>query len=113
MTLTRVRAPHHEVIEELAQRTAMHPRMEAAVMGAVRATLPDVLEGVLRDMFAGENVRLWVPKVSRRVAHERDVRIAAALSAGEAQSVIAKRENVSTRHVERINARRKAPPKTA
>lgn len=85
------------LISTLAERAASHPSMEAAVMGAVRATLPGVIEGVLRDMFQGEQVRLYVPKRGVQSRTERNQRIVSALDTGEAWQSISKRENVSRR----------------
>lgn len=104
MTLTRVRAQPR--ITDLANRVASHPKMEKAVMGAIRASLPGVVESVLRDMFPGESVTLYVPRTGKEDRQDRDAQIVAALSAGEAHLSIAKRLRTSLRHVERVSGRR-------
>lgn len=91
------------VLAILSQRIASHRDMERAVLGAVQATLPGVIEEVLRDMhFGGDTIRLYVPKTGADARHQRDQRIGAAIANGDAVDSITKRENVSRRHVFRI-----------
>lgn len=90
---------------QIAQRAASHPSMEAAVLGAVRATLPVVLESVLREIHPGDTLRLYIPKTSSSSRIERDQRIGAALANGEHPDLIAKRESITTRHVRNIRKR--------
>lgn len=93
------------ILAELAHRAANHPSIEAAVTGAVRATLPGVIESILQEICPGETLRLYVPKTQSANRLQREQRIEAALSAGEAPDSLAKRENVSKRHLRRIRAR--------
>jgi len=100
------------LITEIARRTAAHPDMESAVLGAVRSALPIVLEAVIREMYPGETLSLYVPKAPRQVTEARrqeraarDQRIAASIAAGEALDNIAERERVSKRHARRVRAR--------
>lgn len=105
MTMTRVRAASR--ITDLANRVASHPRMQTAVMGAIRSSLVGTIEECLREMqYAGESVPFYAPKMSRQTKDERDSRIAAALSTGELQDAIARREGVTSRHVRRVKARK-------
>lgn len=60
------------LMRNLAMKAASHPKIESAVMGAIRDTLPGVIEGLLRDGFAGETIRLYVPKTGRDDKKVRD-----------------------------------------
>lgn len=93
------------ILVQIAQRAASHPSMEAAVIGAVRATLPIVLEAVMREIHPGDTLRLYVPKTSSADRQARDQRIGAALANGDAPEVIANREKITTRHVRNIRKR--------
>ena len=93
------------ILVEIATRAASHPNMERAVLGAVRATLPGVIESVMRELHPGDTLRLYVPKTSSVERQERDRRIGAALEAGEASAAICRRENVSLRHIQRMKKR--------
>lgn len=105
MSLTRCRperAARPNVLRDLATQAAAHPRIEAAVLGAIRAELPAVIEGLLRQMYAGEQVRLYVPKGAGRDARSaRDQRILAARGA-EPAAAVASREGVSVRRVQQL-----------
>jgi len=94
-----------EVFAAVAARACSHPSMESAVMGAVRATLPGVIETVMRELYSGETLRLYVSKTPSDDRVQRDRRIGAALATGETPASIAKREMVSKRHLRRIRAR--------
>jgi hypothetical protein len=94
-----------EVFAAVAARACSHPTMESAVMGAVRATLPGVIETVMRELYSGETLRLYVSKRPTEDRAQRDRRIGAALASGEAPESVAKRESVSKRHVFRVKAR--------
>ena len=59
-------------IRDLATRAAGHPNIEKAVNQALRAELPGVIESILRDMYPGETLRLYVPKRSVTSRGERD-----------------------------------------
>ena len=59
-------------IRDLATRAAAHPRIEQAVNAALRQELPGVIEGILREMYPGETLRLYVPKRSVTSRGERD-----------------------------------------
>jgi hypothetical protein len=86
--------------------------MQASVMNVVRYEVESLIEETLREMFAGESVNLWVPKIGEQARKDRDARISSLLSSGNKCSDIAAQEHVSKRHVERIKARtlRQVPP---
>lgn len=109
MSLTRATRPRQALLRDLATQAASHPRMEAAILGAIRGELPGVIEELLRDLYRGETVRLYVPKRGGAADREhRDRRIEAALAAHEAPAAVAAREGVSRRRVEQIGARARA-----
>lgn len=92
------------LLETLALRAAAHPRIEQAVLGALRAELPGVIQGLLSEMYPGETVRIYAPKAGGSdVRRERDLRILAARE--QPAALVAEREHVSERHVRRIWAR--------
>ena len=94
-------ATDRSMLEDLAARAASHPRIEQAVLGALRAELPSVIRGLLADMFPGETMRLYVPKGGGNDARrERDMRILGAR--GQPAALVAEREGVTERHVRRI-----------
>jgi hypothetical protein len=88
-------------LTDLALRAAAHPRMEAAILGAIRAELPGVIEGLLRDMFSGQQIKMYAPKRTSSQRADRDRRIKASLIAGHAIAEVARREGVSVRSVQR------------
>lgn len=94
------------VFRDLAERAAAHPRIEQAVLGAIRAELPGVIDSLLRDMYPGEQVCFYVPKRSPTEAAAaraaRDDRIRTAGQAGTATALIAEQEGVTVRHVQRV-----------
>lgn len=61
-------------------------------------------ETAAREQYGGQTVHTYV-NTMRTERVEREQRIEAALSAGEAPESIAKREDVSKRHMRRIRAR--------
>lgn len=95
------------ILRDLARRAAEHPRIEQAVMGAIRAELPSVIEGLLRDAYGGEQLRIYVPaRSSLDAKRERDERIRAMAAPPSSMSVgaIAALERVSVRTVMRALA---------
>lgn len=106
------------LLRQLAHQAAAHPRIEAAVIGAIRAELPGVIEGLLREAYGGDTVRIYVPSRGGHDAKlERDRRIAALAAAPSSLSVaaIAAKEGLTVRRVQQIlrnlePAARKNPP---
>jgi hypothetical protein len=93
------------VLLEIAHRAASHPNIETAITEAVREALPGVIEAIMREICAGERLRLYVPKTPIADRRERVERIEAAIGAGESAEHITRRENISKRHLRRIRAR--------
>lgn len=98
------------VLRSLAERAAAHPRMEQAVVGAVvsavRATLPAVIEALLAEE-AGRGfgvVRLYRRKVPAEDRARRDERVRALLGTGMAAEQVAAQVGCSRSHVYRIRA---------
>lgn len=60
------------LIRTLAQKAAAHPSVENAVMGAIRDTLPGVIESLLREQYGGENIKLYVAKKGSTERKNRD-----------------------------------------
>lgn len=101
------------LLRDLAQQAAAHPRIESAVLGAIRAELPGVIEDLLRQAYGGETVRIYVASGGSRAAKdERDRRICglAAPPAKLSPAMIAEREGISVRRVQQILCRRNLQP---
>jgi hypothetical protein len=110
MSLKATKTHRTGQVRALADRVAVHPRMQSAVHSAVQSALPSVIEDCLAAMFPdveGDYIKLvlYRRKRSRNDPMGRDQRIAAALAIGEAVAAIARRESVSQRHVFRVKAR--------
>lgn len=86
------------MIRDLATAVASHPRIEQAVMGAIRAELPDVIEAILRDRYPGEQVKLYVAKKPASLRRERDIALRAEYN-GHNAPALAKKYGISTRMV--------------
>lgn len=105
MSLTPTHRHGHTFLRDLAVQAAAHPKIEAAVLGALRAELPGVIEGLLRDAYGGETLRMYVAKgASRDTKSERDRRIVALGSPPSSMSTaeIAAREGISLRRVQQV-----------
>jgi hypothetical protein len=90
-------------LRALAQQAASSPQIEQAVLGALRVTLPTVIEGLLCQMYPGETVRLYVRKrPGGDQRSERDRRILAAAASGTPVGLIAAREGLGVRQVQRV-----------
>lgn len=97
------------LLRQLAEQAAAHPRIEAAVIGAIRAELPGVIEGLLREAYGGDTIRIYVASgLGRAAKRERDLRITALAAAPSSLSpgAIAAREGISVRRVQQILRRR-------
>jgi hypothetical protein len=93
------------LLRHLAAQAASHPRIEAAVIGAIRDVLPGVIEGLLREAYGGETVRIYVARNGgQAVKNERDRRIAALATkpASLSPGAIAAQEGISVRRVQQI-----------
>ncbi len=94
------------LVRSVAERIAADPRIPAENRAAMRDTAESVLWSEMRRLFVGERASMYVPTAGAEERQARDQRIQAALHRGEAQDSIARREAVSTRHVERVKSRR-------
>ena len=56
----------------LANQISTHPRIESAVMSAIRTELPIVIELILSEMYPGESVRIYAPKKPVQMRRQRD-----------------------------------------
>lgn len=96
------------LLRDLATQAAGHPRIEAAVIGAIRDVLPGVIEELLRQSYGGETVRIYAPRhdvmLADQVRRNRDLRIAtlAAAPSSLPAAAIAKREGVTPHRVRQI-----------
>lgn len=97
------------ILRALAQEAAAHPQIEKAVIGALRQTLPTVIEGILCEMYPGETLRLYVRKRTGPDRTTRDERIRAAAEHGTPNSLIASREGITVRQVQRVLASSRPP----
>lgn len=107
MSITSTGTGRHRqsLLRQLAHQAAAHPKIEAAVMGAIRAVLPDIMEGLLRDSFPGETVHLYGSRRSGFAQKdERDLRIIGMAEAPSSLSPadIASREGLTVRRVQQI-----------
>lgn len=89
------------LMRNLAAQAARHPRIESAIMGAIRDTLPDVINDLLREGFAGETLRLYVPKHGREEKKSRDEHIRARFN-GKNAGVLSRQFGISESQVRRI-----------
>ena len=76
-------------------------RVEAVVLQAVRDELPGTLEAVMREMYAGETLRLYVSKASVSGRRDRDNAIRSAWTGRNARE-LATSFGLSTKQVYRI-----------
>lgn len=100
------------LLRNLAAQAAAHPRMEAAILGAVRAELPGVIEELLRKAHGGETLRIYVaagPSQASKGERDRRIRAQAAPPSSLPLAAIAAREGISLRRVQQILARNLAP----
>ncbi len=105
LTATEGGRNRQTLLRQLASQAASHPRIEAAVIGAIRDVLPSVIEGLLRESYGGETVRIYVARNGgQAVKNERDLRITAlaAPPASLSCGAIAAQEGISVRRVQQI-----------
>jgi hypothetical protein len=98
------------LLRTMAEQAASHPRIEQAVLGALRAELPNLIEQMLSQMCGGETLRMYVRKRPAHAKTERNLRIQAAAAAGTPLAMISEREHLTLRQVQRIV---KTPPPAA
>lgn len=64
-----------QIAEQCAPRLSV--AVESAVQEIIRQQLPGAIAAVLRESFAGEQLRVYVPKMPRASRRERDALILA------------------------------------
>lgn len=107
-TMNHTARTRNTLLRQLATQAASHPRIEAAVLGAIRAELPGVIEGLLRQQFGGETVRIYAARSDVLQAdaarQERDRRIAALAAPPSSlpPAAIAKQEGITPHRVRQI-----------
>ena len=93
----------------LATQVASHPRLEAAVMKAIRDVLPSVVDSVLRETYGGETFRSYAPRGPSqldKVERNRRIKALAAPPSSLTPHAIAALEGVGVRRVQQILAER-------
>ena len=91
------------LIRSLAAACVPHlaAKVEAAVLATVRDELPATLRHVLHEMYAGETLRLYVPKISNSDKVTRDAAIRAAWT-GRNGPALAAQFGLSVKQIQRI-----------
>ncbi len=105
--------PRQSLLRQLAHQAATHPRIEGAILGALRAELPGVIEELLRQSYGGDTLEIYVASRSSSAAKgERDRRIMAMATGPAALPTvaIAQVEGISERRVRQILQRGNSPP---
>jgi hypothetical protein len=106
VTLTRiVKSLFSTIVGTLAERISMHPSVPPENRQALRETAQSVIASELQRMFGGDQLRLYIPRVSAEQRQQRDERIGDALVEGVAADDVAQRERLSDRHVRRLRGR--------
>lgn len=91
------------LIRSLAAACVPHlaAKVEAAVLATVRDELPATLRHVLHEMYAGETLRLYVPKISNSDKVGRDDAIRTQWT-GRNAAELAIRYKLSIKQIQRI-----------
>lgn len=98
----------------LAERAASHPRIERAVVSAIRTELPGVIRELLEEMadHEGGTLRLYRNKRPQRDRQVRDDRVRTLLAAGASPEVAAAEVGCSRRHAYTLRLQMQAKCKT-
>lgn len=97
--------PSANHVSLLATRAAAHPLMQQAVISAMTAVLPQVIDSVMKDLYGGQRMRVYVGK-GRTNRTARQQQIEQLLNLGLSAPVIAAQVGCSERTVYRIASRR-------
>jgi hypothetical protein len=100
-----VKSLFSSLVGSLADRVATHPSIPIENRDALRETARSVIASELQRLFGGDQLRLYVPRVSAEQRQERDARIGEALVEGGQPDDVAQRERLSGRHVRRLRGR--------
>ena len=99
--------PRQTLLRQLATQAASHPRIEAAVVGAIRDVLPSVIEGLLRETYGGDTVRIYAPRglsQEDKIGRNRRIKALAAPPSNLTPHAIAAMEGIGVRRVQQILA---------
>ena len=88
----------------IVERVAAHPAIEQAVISAIRAQLPAVIEAVTRDLYGGGRLRMYVAKSGGGRRQDRCDRIRQLLDMGYPPKAVAAQVGCSERTVFRVMA---------
>lgn len=88
-------------LRDLANRVSAHPRLDAAVMKAIRIELPIVIETILSEMYPGDTVRIYAPKKPVAMRRLRDEAIRAEYNGSNAKA-LSKKYGTSASQICRI-----------
>jgi hypothetical protein len=95
-------------LRTLAVAAATHPRIEQAVLGAIRSVLPSVLEQLIAEEAerqGGGRARLYGRKATSEARELRDQRVLSLLESGMAPELIALESKCSRSHVFAVRAK--------
>lgn len=101
------RTARPNLLRSLAERAATHPRMEQAIMGAIRGVLPSVLEQLIAEEAErrGDHVLRMYPRRNPSADREiRDQRLRGLLAAGTSPDLAAVEVGCSRAHAYRVQA---------
>lgn len=96
------------ILHQLAERAAAHPRIEGAVVQAIRRELPAVLETLIAEEAERQGstvLRLYGRRSPTAQREARDAAILAALQAGRSPADAALEARCSLRHVYYVRAK--------
>lgn len=95
------------LLRQLAERAAMHPSIESAVLGAIRLTLPAVLEQLIAEEAERQGshiLRLYGRRNPPEARVDRDAKVREMLLAGKAPEHAALEAGCSRAHAFKIQA---------
>lgn len=90
---------------EVAADAGMRQAVISAALSAVEQNLAAAIERTLSKISPGEIYKLYGPHTTSDTREQRERRIREALQGGQPPEQIAKREQITERHVRRIRAR--------
>lgn len=95
------------MLRQLAERAAAHPRIERAVLGAIRLELPSVIEQLLHELADsdGGTLRVYMAKRPADQRVQRDEKAIALMQSGTSPEIAAKLAGCSRSHAFSLRAR--------
>ena len=99
--------PRGSMLRQLAERAAMHPSIETAVLGAIRLTLPSVLEQLIAEEAERQGshiLRIYGRRMPSERRSERDAKVRELLLAGKAPEHAALEAGCSRAHAFKVQA---------